>query len=535
MALYGYRNNEVRIEINAHGQQAVQAITEVSASLSGLANAAAAPRDALVGVTSASRGLGDSVRSLIGFLGGLQLSLAAIREGRHLVELASDFQKLEYAWGMFIGTGKKAQEELKWVEELGGRTFGIRNLTRAMIDLQATGIQPTRREMEGFLGYMMAAGKTHPQQLASVIDRITALFQLGNIGMEDALKELTQYVPFLMAALREKLNLSVSDMYQEFTRRGVDFATIIRAIFEYAGRNFSKGLTDTENFWDVLTNRMRAKKELFEKELMQSGSFQGLNSMVSDWVSQLDVLEQDGTLRRWAVEIGDNLEKVGEALGLRNLDMRTVGETVVKLSDQFETLAGAAKGVANALEGVGKAGIDVELPDQGLSPEERDDNLRTDLGAAGEVVALLGHVRDDEDLQQVGGLTAYSLAEADPFVVRRFPREGAKDQLPLPLGVHKVETDPVVAFNPLLQEPADSLQKSLSLTLRGDQLLNLPEEFRKEPLLRHCSPPSLERPFSLSSSQEPKALLRWGITIDPPTTKATEKASSTSWSVTFSS
>lgn len=362
-------SNTVTINVNANTTQATQGMNNVAGAIINVTQTSLQATSATNQLNNAMNQTRSAVSSITGPLSQLVGLFSAWRafsfvhdQFSALTKIGAEFERIRYSFDRVVGSSEAAKESMRWVGELGDKSYGIANTTKAFIELASVGIRPTKDQFEGLIGYLFTMGRTGEHELGKVTEQMRTLFQLGSTGMDDALKELNAVIPITIPAVLEKLKIGPVELMREFKKANIDFSTIIQAMFEYMEKRFQKGIEDTEYFWDVLTLKMKAKREKFIAEIAGSGWMQGIIESVSGLLRELDTLESNGTLNEWANQIGQNLKAFVTELGVSDINLKGLGESLVKFSelikessDPLRELGKLAVSFATGLGNIAKA------------------------------------------------------------------------------------------------------------------------------------------------------------------------------------
>ncbi len=266
-----------------------------------------------------------------------------------IIEVSAEFQKLDHALQRFAGNEGMAQM-MGWIEQLGRSSYGISNVEKAVVQLNAVGLKPTQAQMEGLIGYLLTVGKTGEHELNRLTGKMSELAQLGNVGMDDALKELSREFPQVMDAIMQKLKISPADLFlRDFKNRAVDFGTVMQALLEYVEKNFRNGITNTSAFWDVMRLRANAAFESIRRDIGRAGIFEELSKWFDGLLKQFDRLQQEGKIVEWAGQVSDAMTKFFNDLGLGGTSVEDIGGKIVKLTQDLAGLAPTIRGAASAI------------------------------------------------------------------------------------------------------------------------------------------------------------------------------------------
>jgi hypothetical protein len=336
--------NDIKIIITADSQQAQAGIKQV------LTQIGAAPGQ-IGKVTNATLSWKNAMAGVVGLFSIWRTFDFIGRQAKEFVNIASELEKLDIAVIRFSESAEHARVRFDWINEMGQKAYGIRTLEQSLVQLEHVGIKNAAGGLEGLIGYLHQVGKTGPEALSGVVNKMTELYQLGSIGMDDALKELNEKVPFTLQAVRAKLKIGMAQLIGEFRQSNMDFATIIKAVLEYAEENFKDGLTKMAGTWDVLFRQLGYKYEFFVRNLEQSGVLNTGEKILKGVMDDLNRLAANGKFEEWAKGIAESVDRLGKAFGGGSSAIETGGDIIVGFlegiskftSQTFETWAPAVR------------------------------------------------------------------------------------------------------------------------------------------------------------------------------------------------
>jgi hypothetical protein len=329
--------NDIKITITADSSSARAQINGILSQLN-----AVPPQ-----VNAISRATADwksAMNSLVGIFATWRTMEFLGHQAGEALKMAAEFEKLDIAVLRFSESAEHARVRFEWINEVGQKAYGIRTLEQALVQLEHVGIKNAAGGLEGLIGYLHLVGRTAPEALSGVVNKMTELYQLGNIGMDDALKELSEKVPFVMAAIREKMGIGMAQLIGEFRKNNMDFATIIKAVLGYAEEHFKDGFQKMAGTWDVLYRQLGYKYELFVRTLEQNGGLGLAENVLKGVMDDLNRLAQNGKFEEWARRLVDSIDRIGHAFSGGKSGIEAGGEVLVHF------LEGVSKFSASTLE-----------------------------------------------------------------------------------------------------------------------------------------------------------------------------------------
>jgi hypothetical protein len=329
--------NDIKIIITADSGSARAQINQILGQLN-----AVPPQ--VNSITRATSDWKSAMSSLVGIFATWRTIEFLGHQAAEATKMAAEFEKLDIAVLRFSESAEHARVRFEWINEIGQKAYGIRTLEQALVQLEHVGIKNAAGGLEGLIGYLHLVGRTAPEALSGVVNKMTELYQLGNIGMDDALKELSEKVPFVMSAIREKMGIGMAQLIGEFRKNNMDFATIIKAVLTYAEEHFKDGFQKMAGTWDVLYRQLGYKYELFVRTLEQNGGLQVGETVLKGIMDELNRLAANGKFEDWAKRTVESIDRIGNAFSGGKGAIETGGDILVKF---FE---GVSKFSANTLE-----------------------------------------------------------------------------------------------------------------------------------------------------------------------------------------
>jgi histone H3/H4 len=346
--------NTVTINATANTAQAVGNLNQVGTAVNNVGNQIQTVGTRTNSATHGILGMNSAVRDVAVSFVSWQAAMATKNEVSAIMKIAGDVERLRESL-VFFTNGEQGDETIKWLEQLGNQSFGLTALEKSFVKLRAVGIEPTQRQLEGMVSYMFRVGRTDVHDFGETIGKMSQLFQLGAVGIDDALKELNEKLPFTMDALAEKLGMitgksSPDDIQREFKKRNMDFSTIITSIFEYLDRHYADSLQDTQRYWDSMVAIGKAKMEYLRKEVGSSGFFDEIRKIFSNLLSEFDQLEKDGTISRWMKSIGEDVTSLIKAFGLNDVSIKGFGDGIVETTAHLRTMEPTINRVSDSVK-----------------------------------------------------------------------------------------------------------------------------------------------------------------------------------------
>lgn len=240
----------------------------------------------------AMEGLKSSIFSLQGALAGI--GVGAVAQG--LINTASSFENLELSLTTITGSSTKAKEAMAWISEFTATTpYELEEVANAFKKLASYGLEPTK--------YLKTLGDTAAAMGKSLNDAVE-MFADATTGEFERLKE------FGMRAKTEGDRVTFSWM-----QNGQQMTKVVEktssALSEFLGETFQSrfggGMELLSKGWAGMWSNLKDQVTLFAKAVMDSGVFDYMKDRLSELLSTLTTMTQDGSLKELAQDIGDKL------------------------------------------------------------------------------------------------------------------------------------------------------------------------------------------------------------------------------------
>ena len=232
-------------------------------------------------------------------LGGTGLIAGGVF-AKGVIDATAKMEMLEAALVTMEGSTKAARAAMAKISEFSDKTpFELETVAEAYTRLRVLGMEPTEKLMRTMGDTAAAMGKPMLQPIEAIADAMT--------GSNERLKELG----ITAAVAGEKVTFAWVESGKTVTKT-VDrtnkllVADTISTIWNdrYAGA--MKRMSQT---WDGLMSTLKSKWFLFQVAVGRSGLMDKLKDRLVALLDQINKWTEDGTLERWAKQIGDAFSK----------------------------------------------------------------------------------------------------------------------------------------------------------------------------------------------------------------------------------
>ena len=279
----------------------------------------------------------------------IQSALVAIGAGvaaRGMFNVAVSFETLELSLRTITGSAEEAKKAMDWITDFTATTpYELEAVADAFKKLSAYGLAPQK--------YLRALGDT-AAAMGKSLDQAVEMFADATTGEFERLKE------FGMRAEVEgdKVTFSWLQNGQQMQKTVEKTGTAISsALGEIMQARFAGGMELLASGWAGMWSNLRDQVTLFAKAVMDAGVFDYLKERLSEILSTLTRMTQDGSLKAMAQDIGEGITGALDKLGAAIANLKRVYDTIPEglglmiFGASWGAMAGARGGVGGAFAG----------------------------------------------------------------------------------------------------------------------------------------------------------------------------------------
>lgn len=224
------------------------------------------------------------------------------------------------------GSAEKAKQSMDWIKEFAKKTpYELDGVTESFIKLKSYGIDPVANDTLKTLGDMASAmNKPLNQAVEAFADASTFEFE--------RLKE------FGIKAKQEGDNVTFgwTENNKEMSKTVKKTATDVRKfLLEVAGRRFGGAMDKQSKTFNGMMSNLKDNWSEFQRMIGEKGFFEVVKNQLGGWLDQINRLDKEGKLDRWAQGISDALSKVA---GFFATIAQRTAVNIEFLLDNFEKL-----------------------------------------------------------------------------------------------------------------------------------------------------------------------------------------------------
>lgn len=262
---------------------------------------------------------------------GIRIGTAVAAAGfafltKSVIDVNAEFESYQATLETIEGSAEKARASLDWISEFAKTTpYDVAQVTAAFIKLKAYGIDPIADDTLRTLGDTASAmGKDLNQAVEALADAQTGEFErLKEFGIRA--KQQGDEVTFSWTRNGEELTQTVKKSATE----------IRQFLLETMGDSFTGAMDRQSTTWNGMMSNLGDTWTGFQRKIGESGLFEKLSAQLAGFLDYLEVLDQDGTLDKWAAAIGGTMSWLADMLGAI---FGRIGEDINFLIEHFDTL-----------------------------------------------------------------------------------------------------------------------------------------------------------------------------------------------------
>lgn len=329
----------------------------------------------------ASAGIGQAfgnVRSEIGSL-ATQATVAGAAIGyafkTQFVDVASEFERFKTILETTEGSAASAEKAMGWISDFAAKTpYDLNTVTDSFVTLRAYGLDPTNGLLATLGDTSAAMGKDVMQAVEAIADAVT--------GENERLKE------FGVRASKagNTITYEYTNKAGEQQTASVDadnraaIQSTLEAIFneKYAGQ-----MNKLSRTWGGMISNIGDQWTRFANMVMDSGVFADMKERLGGVLEQLNAWAEDGTLARYAEEVGGKIRWVIS-------EVWDLGRAFVSGAQSLAEFVGGWKNLGLILVGLKLAPLAVSVVQLGSALYTAGAGMFQLVSAGGSLSGLLG-------------------------------------------------------------------------------------------------------------------------------------------------
>lgn len=250
------------------------------------------------------------------------------------IALASQFEQFQVVLENTEGSAEKARRAMAWVKDFAKTTpYEVTDVMEAFVALKAYGIDPMNGSLRALGDAASGMNKPLMQAVEMLADAQTGEFErLKEFGVR-------------AKVAGDRVTFTYMKAGREITATARNSATEInRTLLDVFGARFSGMMDRQSRTLAGLWSNIKDQVANFQLDIANAGLFDMVKAKVQAVLDWINAKAKDGSLKRWAQNISDALQK---AVAWAE---KFIGETDWKaVGDDLQLIAKGAWGIATAL------------------------------------------------------------------------------------------------------------------------------------------------------------------------------------------
>jgi len=294
------------------------------------------------GLGKLSQGLSGVGREVVG-LTGKMAALAGV--GGYLfksqfIDTAAEFEKYSAILKTLEGSSQKAEQSLAWVSDFATTTpFTFAEVTESFVRLRSYGIDPMNGSLRTLGDASAALGKPLSQAVEAIADAVT--------GENERLKEFG----ITTSVQGNRITYSYQEAGKTINKTADkrNKAMIQSTLYAIWNSKYAGAMANLSKTWIGLTSNLEDQWTRVKLAVLKGGLFDYLKGKLANLLALVDRMAADGSLQKWAAEVGNKLQKGFEAaFAAGNQLYQFVGQLADRVGG-FGNLAKISLGVVAAI------------------------------------------------------------------------------------------------------------------------------------------------------------------------------------------
>jgi tape measure domain-containing protein len=221
------------------------------------------------------------------------------------VRPAAQFEQFNVQLTTLEGSAEGAERAMAWIETFATRTpLSVEETVQAYARLRAFGLDPTTGSLQAMVDTMAATGGG-AEQLDGLTLALGQAWTKGKLQGEEAMQMLERGVP-VWDLLAEAMGKSAAEV-QKLSEQGKLGKEEITLLMDALGTRYDGAADRASQTWNGIISNLRDQWTRFRRMVMASGLFDWMKGELNGLLDTLDQMAADGSLQRWATDLGNNI------------------------------------------------------------------------------------------------------------------------------------------------------------------------------------------------------------------------------------
>ncbi|MEF1311407.1 tape measure protein [Vibrio mytili] len=272
----------------------------------------------------------------------------AVAFERTFVKTAAEFERYQVMLNQLQGSEEGGARAMKWIEDFTQNTpYAVNEVTQAFVKLKTFGIDPMDGSMQAIVDSTAMMGGT-----AETVDGIaTAIGQAmtkGKLQAEEINQLLERGIPvyeYLQKISKDLghnsgLGKTVAQI-QADASAGMLGKQTVELLIEEMGRQAQGAAKAQMDTWSGMVSNMGDHWKLFQKDVMESGTFDVLKDELGGFLAQLDEMKETGEYDEFVEKVGKDLVDGFRAAAEAAREIKEAGQEIMPVIRQVTNMTAA--------------------------------------------------------------------------------------------------------------------------------------------------------------------------------------------------
>lgn len=318
---------------NRYGREMTKLGSRSEAAFSMISSSAAA----------ASRGIDRFGNRLM-----VSAGVAAVAFERTFIKTAAEFERYQVMLNKLQGSEAEGAKALEWIEEFTQNTpFAVNEVTQSFIRLKTYGLDPMDGTMQAIVDSAAMMGGT-----AETVDGLsTAIGQAmskGKLQAEEMNQLLERGIPvydYLQKISKDLghnngLGKTVEQIKAD-AEAGMLGKETIELLIKEMGRQAQGAAKAQMDTWNGMISNMGDHWKLFQRDVMQSGTFDLLKDELGEFLDMLDEMKESGEYDEFVEKVGKDLVDGFKAAAEAAREIKAAGQEIIPVVKEIGSMASA--------------------------------------------------------------------------------------------------------------------------------------------------------------------------------------------------
>jgi tape measure domain-containing protein len=221
------------------------------------------------------------------------------------VRPAAQFEQFNVQLTTLEGSAEGAEKAMAWIGKFAtGTTLSFEETVQAYARLKAFGLDPTTGSLQAMVDTMAATGGG-AEQLDGLTLALGQAWTKGKLQGEEAMQMLERGVP-VWDLLAEAMGKSAAEV-RKLSEQGKLGQEEITLLIDALGGRYDGASDRAMATWDGMMSNLKDQWTRFQLLVMDAGLFDWMKGELEGLLDTLDQMAADGSLQRWATDLGNNI------------------------------------------------------------------------------------------------------------------------------------------------------------------------------------------------------------------------------------